>query len=222
MPTGPLQAGGRRDPLWPRRHPPSRRGGCRLAKIHRVGLAAPPPYGDADGPARFRGELEPARPGQGQAGELRHNCTEPVMAQPLLKTRKHVILVSGFDENDPVRRQSGLGKCWREHILPGQAPEHGTAAPRRNPGREEGRSRPMDRTIGPARHLMHGAQGQPAAGQAGVHLRHAKWQNTGWMLCSSFDQPDFGTQSFKGGQRLHAGGLSSKTGKRVLFMFSSC
>ena len=56
------------------------------------------------------------------------------MAHSFLETGKHSILAPGFNVDDPVRCQPGLGERRGKQILPDDAPEHRTAAPCRNPG----------------------------------------------------------------------------------------
>jgi len=59
------------------------------------------------------------------------------VAQRLFKACENGFIVSGFDIDDPVRRESSLRQRWSKQILVGNAPQHTTPGPRRDPGGEQ-------------------------------------------------------------------------------------
>ena len=99
------------------------------------------------------------------------------MPQPFLETSEQRFLISRFDINHPVRREPGRSERWREQILAGDAPQHATRGPCRDPCCEECSGSPVCGAVTAARHLMQRAERQPTFRQTLVNGVDAKWQD---------------------------------------------
>jgi hypothetical protein len=84
------------------------------------------------------------------------------VAQRLFKACENGFIVSGFDIDDPVRRESSLRQRWSKQILVGNAPQHTTPGPRRDPGGEQCSGSRVDRVISAAGHFVQRAERQAA------------------------------------------------------------
>lgn len=66
------------------------------------------------------------------------------MPNALLEARQHRLLIASIDVDDPIRTEAHLSQSRCKQILPGDAPEHLPPGARRNAGREQCSSRPVD------------------------------------------------------------------------------
>ena len=122
------------------------------------------------------------------------------MAQALLATGQHRLLVLRLCVNDTVRRQTGLGKGRGEQILPDHAPQHRPLAARGNPGCEQGGCGAINRAVAAASHLMQRPQRETAARQMRVNRRQTEWQHRRRMAVTGFNSPNFFAQNGNGGR----------------------
>jgi hypothetical protein len=138
------------------------------------------PDGDADGAGTFCCKLKPAGGRHGKPRNFGDHGAEPAMRsampQSFFKTCQHRLLVSRFDINHPVRRESGRSECRREQILAGHAPQHATPGPRCDPCGEECSGRPVDRAVTAAGHFMQRAERQSAFRQTLINGLDAERQ----------------------------------------------
>lgn len=112
------------------------------------------------------------------------------MAQPFLETGEHVLLVPGFDLNQPVGRQSGLCQRRCEKIAPREAPEHLAFRAGGNPGGEKRRRRAVDSPIAAARHLMQASERQSAARKPVIDGRNTERQASPCAFLPAFEACD--------------------------------
>ena len=61
--------------------------------------------------------MQPPRGGHRQARDVTDDRPQPAMPQPFLHTGQNGLVVSGFDEDHPAGRQSGLLQPRCEEIL---------------------------------------------------------------------------------------------------------
>jgi len=121
------------------------------------------------------------------------------MAQPFLKTRQGRLLITGLDIDHPVRRKPCRLQPRRKQILITHAPEDLPHGPCQDAGRKQGCGSPIQRAIAGTSHLMQSPQGQPATGQARIHLHHPKGQHPGQTAIRRLEAPDFFAQKIDGG-----------------------
>ena len=148
--------------------------------------------------------MQPSRGGHRQTRDVAHDRSQPAMPQPFLHTGQNGLVVSGFDEDHPARRQSGLLQPRCEKILERHAPEHLTGGTGGDPGRETGRSRAINRPVTTSRDFMQASERQAAAGQLAIQWRDSEGQHlvraraiafeprdtrpkvgNGWAVCTS-------------------------------------
>lgn len=120
------------------------------------------------------------------------------MAQPFLETRQGRLLITGLDIDHSVRRQPGRLKSRGKQILITHAPEDLPHGPCQDAGRKQSRGSAVQRAVAGPGHLMQGAEGQAAAGQARIHLRHAEGQNPRQTAIRSLKPADFFAQKIDG------------------------
>lgn len=84
------------------------------------------------------------------------------MAQSLLETSQHRLLVARFDINHPVRGQANLRQGRSEQIGLGHAPQHLAGGPCGYTGCEQRRCCTVDRAFPAARDFMQAAHCQSA------------------------------------------------------------
>jgi hypothetical protein len=99
------------------------------------------------------------------------------MAQTLLETGQHRLLVARLDIDHPVRGQANLRQRRREQIGLGHAPQHLACCACGDTSCEQCCRRTMDRTFAAACHLMQAAQRQPALRQMLVDGGQAERQD---------------------------------------------
>jgi hypothetical protein len=114
-------------------------------------------------PPGLGGELEPPGGRHGEAGHFANDGTEPAVTQPFLETGQHALLVAGFHIDDPAGSQTGLGQGRGKQVLSGHAPEDLALGSSSDTGGEQRDSCPINGTVAAARHLVQGAQREPAA-----------------------------------------------------------
>lgn len=173
MPARPADARSGQGARWGRRHAPARGGGGRL-RLRNDG--PPAPEHERRDARALGGELQAPRGGEPEAGDLADDHREPALAQPLLEDGENVRLVPGLDEEDAVRMKAGGRQAGREEIPPAQAPQHGAAEARREPGREQnGRSALLARRPG-FQDLVNRTTREPSRGEMGIEGRHPEGQ----------------------------------------------
>ncbi len=161
-----------------------------MSKIGGLGLAPPPANGDAERAGGFRGKLQAARAGHGQAGEFGDDGAQPAMPKPFLETGEDGRLVASLDIDHPAGGQPGLSERGREEILARDAPQDPTARSGGNAGGPEGRSRAVHCPVGAAGDLMQRTKGQSSSRQHLVDLRDAEGQDLAPTRCGAFQARD--------------------------------
>ena len=96
------------------------------------------------------------------------------MAQSFFKAGEDGFLVTCFDLDDAVGRQTGLREGRRKEVLAGHAPQDLSACPRGDAAGEEGGSCTVNRAIPTPGHFMQGAQRQPTSRQMPVDVSEAE------------------------------------------------
>jgi hypothetical protein len=99
------------------------------------------------------------------------------MTQTFLETGQHRLLVTRFDINDTIRRQTYLRERWREQIGLGHAPQHFACCACGDTGCEQRRRRSVDSALAAPCNFMQAPQRQSALRQPLVDDVHAKWQD---------------------------------------------
>lgn len=99
------------------------------------------------------------------------------MPQPFLHAGQNRFVIAGLDMDHAIRRQTGLLQPRSEQILLGHTPQYLSLRPRRDPGDETRRCRPVHRPIAAARDLMQAAKRQSAARQSAVKRLETKRQH---------------------------------------------
>jgi hypothetical protein len=99
------------------------------------------------------------------------------MAQALLETGQHRLLVARFNINHPIRGQADLRERWCEQIGLGHAPQHLAGGACGDASDEQGRCRTVDRAFPAARDFVQTAQRHSAMRQTLVDGVHAKGQD---------------------------------------------
>ena len=148
-------------------------------------------------------------------------AAEPAVPQALLAAGEHRLLVAGLDMDHPIGIEPGLAQGRREQVGPGHAPQHRAAGAGDDPGREQRRGGTVDRAVGATRHLVQGAERQPAVGQARVDGRHPERQHASAHPAARLDPGDARAQLFERGARPHgSSGASWLMVAYVLLLFS--
>jgi hypothetical protein len=132
--------------------------------------------GDADGAGTLCCKLKTAGGRHGKPRNFGDHCAKSAMPQPFLKTCQHRLLVSGFDEDHPVRRKSDLAQRRREQILAGHAPQHAPPGPRCDPSGEERSGSAVDRAVTATGHFVQRAERQSAFRQTPINGLDAERQ----------------------------------------------
>jgi hypothetical protein len=139
---------------------------ARLPEIRRLGLPAPAPERDAEGPRSFGSELEPPRSGHRQAGDFGHHGAQPAVPKPLFKAIEDGLVVAALEIDDAVGFQAGLRERGREQIRACDTPKHLAARARGDASSEERGGSTIDRAVTATSDFMQGSAREPAAGEA--------------------------------------------------------
>ena len=153
----------------------------------------PAPQHETGSSAALAGEL------QAPPGGFRHNADfaehggEHAAAQPLLHRPEDVAIPPAARQDKMLGCEPVGGEAGRIEVVGGQAPEDGTAATPRQAAKDAGGEGGGETAIllvppGP-QHLVQTGEHEPAAGQDGIHLRHAEGQASG-RAAAAFDGAD--------------------------------
>ena len=105
-------------------------GGRRRRQAERILVRlAPAPQQQGRAAAFLGGELEPARRGHRQPGDLADRGGEAAMARALLHHRKHLLVIAAFGEEQAIGGQPRQSEAGREQVAAGERPEHLPAFP---------------------------------------------------------------------------------------------
>ena len=148
-----------------------------MAEICGVPPATPAADGNADSARAFGGKLKPARRRHGQPRDLGDDGAKRAMPQTLLKAGKHTLVVAGFEVHYPIGRQSGLGECRSEQVLPDHAPEHPPPCSCGDARGEKCRRRSVEGAVASTSHLMQCSNRQSASRQMPIDLFDTERQN---------------------------------------------
>lgn len=86
------------------------------------------------------------------------------MTQALFHASKQFLLVTRLGINHTVGSKARLCDRGREQILMRDAPHHASSGSGRDPGSEQCRSRPINRSVAAARNFVQSAKGKSATG----------------------------------------------------------
>ena len=220
QPARPADAGHRQRGRGQGGHPPAGHRRGRLPEIRGLGRAPPAAH------ARSRSSLTSRR--RAAAGARRSSTGAPPRPPPRRAhraaglPRQQASTVCSSPASTWITR-SGSSPAWLkagcEQVEPGHAPQHDAAGTGDDAGREQRRGGTVDSAISATRHLMQGAQRQPAFGQAGVDGRHPERQHASAHTASRLDLGDARAQRVECGTRPH--GRLGPPGSAVA-MFSIC
>ena len=204
QPAGPADP---RDREWgggQRRDAPARGGGGRLAEIRCLGLAAPAPERDADGPRAFGGELKPPRSGHRQAGDFGHHGAQATVPKPFFKASQDGLVVAAFEIDDAVGFQAGLRERRGKQVRAGDTPEHFAARARGDPGGEERGGGAVDRAVSPAATSCSAPHGSPPPGSRKSTAARPKGNTVVARRCRPSICRTWTRKDFKGGRGPHS------------------
>ncbi len=139
--------------------------------------------------------MQPAGTRHGQFADLSDDPTKAPIAQPFLEAGQHSFIITRFDVDHPIRRQSSLGNRRSKQILPDNTPQNLTLGPGGDARREQSRRRAINRPITAASDLVQRAHRQATARQTQINLGQTERQNLGFTPATSLDSPDFLAQT---------------------------
>lgn len=100
--------------------------------------------------------------------------TQASTAQGFFKAPQHGLLVGGFEEHHPIRRQAGLRQCWSKEVGLRQTPQHLAARPRRDTRRKGRCGGTIYCSVGATGHFMQRPSDQAPSGKAGIDCVNTK------------------------------------------------
>lgn len=172
---------------WKHAYSPSR-GGCRrLAEVVCLGLPPPSPDRQSDSPGSLGDKLKPSADDHRQPHQLPDDGTQPPIGQRLLHVGGNVLLPVTLYKNNSLWMQTRLSQRWKKQIRAGQAPDHRSLGPGRNPRCEQCSRGSIHRSRTAARKLVKSAIGQSTARKNSVEFRDSEWKTASLLQALSFD-----------------------------------